>query len=219
LLSGEMPEPQEQAQESAAEIPFWATEEGWQPDPGRPGYNMAGDLYKGDLDAPIKVIEFSDFQCPYCKRHAEQTQSTLDEQYVDTGEVLWVFKHFPLDIHPQAPAAGVAAECAAEQGQFWEMAKLLFDAQQDWSVNDPTPVFSELADELGLDTDAFSACLDDPAMAERVSSDMADGAPFVQGTPTFIILHAGSGSIVPGALPVDSFVQLFDELLAADEGS
>jgi hypothetical protein len=60
-------------------------------------------------------------QCPFCQRHSLETQPVLDEQFVDTGKVLWIFKHFPLSIHPQAPAAGIAAECAADQGQFWEM--------------------------------------------------------------------------------------------------
>jgi protein-disulfide isomerase len=214
LLAGEMPAEPEQQAEAEPEIPVWATAEGWQPDPDRPGYNMAGDQYKGNVDAPITVIEFSDFQCPYCRRHAQETQPTLDEQYVDTGDVHWVFKHFPLDIHPQAPMAGVAAECAAEQGKFWEMAELIFDSQPEWSTPDPVPVLSGLAEELELDMDAFAACLDDPEKMDRVDSDMAEGRQFVQGTPTFIILKDGDGSIVPGALPVDSFVQLFDELLA-----
>ncbi|MFN2203638.1 MAG: DsbA family protein [Caldilineaceae bacterium] len=218
LLSGGMPEQTAQEAGGAAEIPFWATPEGWQPDPDRPGYNMAGDEYKGDIDAPIQVIEFSDFQCPYCRRHAQDAQPTLDEKYVDTGEILWIFKHFPLTIHPQAPAAGVAAECAAEQGKFWEMAEALFNSQSEWSVSDPNPVLSGVAEDLGLDMEAFSACLDDEEMANRVASDTEDGAPFVRGTPTFIILHDGSGSIVPGALPVDSFTQIFDELLAAGGG-
>ncbi len=214
LLSGEMPAEPEQQAAADAEIPYWATVEGWQPDPDRPGYNMAGDLFKGSLDAPITVIEFSDFQCPFCKRHTEMTQPALDEAYVDSGQVMWIFKHFPLDIHPQAPMAGVAAECAGEQGKFWEMSELIFAGQSDWSVADPAPVLSGMAEELELDMDAFAACMEDTEIADRVTSDLADGAQFVRGTPTFIILHEGDGSIVPGALPEESFVQLFDELLA-----
>lgn len=217
LLAGEMPQAAQQAEQPPAGIPFWASAEGLTPDPDRPGYNMAGDLYRGSVDAPITVIEFSDFQCPYCRQHVTQTQPALDEAYVDTGKVLWVFKHFPLSIHPQAPAAGVAAECAAEQGQFWEMHHLLFEDVEAWSIAEPNPVFVELAGQLGLDAEAFTACLDDPAMMERVTADQADGAPYVQGTPTFIILQGEQGSIVPGALPAESFSSIFDELLAGVE--
>jgi protein-disulfide isomerase len=214
LLAGETPQTAQQPEQPEPGIPFWASADGWAPDPDRPGYNMAGDQYRGSLDAPLTVIEFSDFQCPYCRRHTLETQPTLDEAYVDSGKVLWVFKHFPLSIHPQAPAAGVAAECAAEQGQFWEMSHLLFGDVEGWSINDPNPGFIELAGQLALDVDAFTTCLDDPTMLERVTMDMDAGAPYVQGTPTFIILQGEQGSIIPGALPVDTFVSILDEALA-----
>jgi protein-disulfide isomerase len=219
VLAGETPQT---AQESAPEpqgIPVWATTEGWAPDPDRPGYNMAGDQYRGSLDAPLVVVEFSDFQCPYCKRHADETQPTLDEQYVDTGKVLWIFKHFPLNIHPQAPAAGVAAECAAEQGKFWEMKNLLFEDPGSWSIAEPQPVFSELAQRLELDMEAFDACSANPDVLARVDSDLNEGTSFVRGTPTFIILNGEQGSILPGALPLDRFAAILDEELASAEAN
>ena len=220
VLAGESPQTAQQ-QESGAEgeIPFWATAEGLTPDPDRPGYNVAGDLYRGNLDAPIVVVEYSDFQCPFCQRHFEQTQPTLDADFVDTGKVLWVFKHFPLDIHPQAPQAGVAAECAAEQGKFWEMRELIFSNTSSWSTSDPNPVFSDLAGELGLDVEAFDACLTDPEIAQRVESDLQDGAPFVRGTPTFIVLYNGQGSVIPGALPADRFTEILNEVLAETDAN
>jgi protein-disulfide isomerase len=216
-LAGEMPVAAAAAEEQPQEqgIPFWATAEGWQPDPDRPGYNMAGDQYRGDINAPLTVIEFSDFQCPFCQRHVTETQPILDEKYVDSGKVLWVFKHFPLNIHPQAPAAGVAAECAAEQGMFWEMHEALFANVEVWSISDPNAVFQELASEVGLDADAFAACQADPEIAARVDSDLNEGAQFVQGTPTFIIVYGNQGSIIPGALPEASFSEVLDEQLAA----
>jgi protein-disulfide isomerase len=108
MLTGEKPPVQQQEQQTQGnqEIPFWATAEGWLPDTERPGFNMAGDEYRGNTDAKVTVIEFSDFQCPFCKQHVEETQPALDEEFVDSGKVMWVFKHFPLSIHPQAPAAG-----------------------------------------------------------------------------------------------------------------
>lgn len=216
-LAGEMPvaaapEPEQPPQEG---IPFWATAEGWTPDPDRPGYNMAGDQYRGDINAPVTVIEFADFQCPFCQRHVAETQPALDEKYVDSGKVLWVYKHFPLNIHPQAPAAGVAAECAAEQGKFWEMHEALFASVDQWSIDEPTEVFQSLATEVGLAADAFAACLTDPEIAARVDSDLAEGTPFVQGTPTFIIVRGSQGSIIPGALPEARFSEVLDEELAA----
>lgn len=215
LLAGETPlgAEQQQSGNNEAQIPFWATREGWQPDPGRPGVNMAGDWYRGNLDARVVVIEFSDFQCPFCRRHVEQTQPALDEQFVDTGDVMWIFKHFPLQIHPQAPAAGAAAECAGDQGKFWEMHHLLFANTSAWSISDPAPVFTELAAKLNLDLDAFDACFSAPASAQRVTSDLTDGAPFVQGTPTFIVLYNNEGRIIPGALPLETFSQALQEIV------
>lgn len=223
LLAGEKPanaatnEPEQQ--QGASDIPFWATTEGLQPDPDRPGYNMAGDEYHGNLEAKVTVIEFSDFQCPYCGRHSLETQPALDEKFVDSGQVLWVFKHFPLTIHPQAPAAGAAAECAADQGKFWEMHNLLFQNVESWSVDDPTSVFVDLAQQLSLDAGSFQSCLTSPEAADRVASDMNDGAPFVRGTPTFIVLKDNRGQIVPGALPLESFEQLIQQVLDAPSGS
>jgi protein-disulfide isomerase len=222
MLRGEPPPvQQEEAAQGGGEqqIPFWATAEGWLADPERPGFNMAGDVYRGNLDAQVTVIEFSDFQCPFCKQHVEETQPALDEEFVDTGKVMWVFKHFPLSIHPQAPAAGAASECAADQGKFWEMHEALFASQDQWSVEDPTPVFVELAQGIeGLDVAALTACLEEGAVAERVTSDMTEGAPFVQGTPTFIVLYNGQGQIIPGALPIDTFRQVLQEAVDATEG-
>lgn len=217
ILAGESPEALAQAEAEAQpqqEIPFWAAPEGLAADPARPGYNMAGDQYAGSLDAPITMIEFADFQCPYCKQHAQTTQPVLDEQYVNTGKVLRVFKHFPLtQIHPAAPNAAVAAECAAEQGKFWEMYELLFAEQATWSVANPDAALITLAEQLGLDIEAFGACQIDPAIAERVDSDLQDGASLISSTPSFVILFAGQGTIAEGAYPAEAFTEVFDQIL------
>ncbi len=217
LLSGGTPEAA--GAQAEAQIPFWATKEGWQPDPDRPGFDMAGDQYKGELDAPITVIEFSDFECPYCQQHALETQPTLDEQYVDTGKALWIFKHFPLaDIHPSATMGAAAAECATGQGKFWEYEHLLFEKQDEWTIGDTEAALTSLAEEVGMDPEIFQACINDPAIAEAVNSDLTDGAPFVRGTPAFIVLHGEQGSIIPGALPLESFTQILDDVLAGNGG-
>ena len=116
LVAGE--KPPEDPKPKPAELPSWAKPEGLSPDPARPGYTMAGDAYKGDADARLKVIEFTDLQCPSCRRHALETQPVLDRDFVETGKVQWVVKHFPLRIHPNAAVAAAAAECAADQERF-----------------------------------------------------------------------------------------------------
>lgn len=199
--------------EGSEEIPFWATVDGLLPDPDRPGSTMAGDYYRGNPEAKVVVIEFSDLQCPFCRRHTLETQPLLDEQFVATDQVLWVFKHFPLTIHPQAPAAGIAAECAADQGKFWEMHHLLFTNLQSWSIADPTPIFTDLAQQLDLDLEQFTPCLESESAAQRVQEDLEAGTPFVRGTPTFIVLYNGQGSIIPGALPADRFTSILQEVL------
>ncbi len=218
LVAGKKPEQPkaDTAQQGDQKIPFWATAEGLKPDPKRPGYNMAGDEIRGNPDAKVVVVEFSDFQCPFCRRHFQETEPTLDKTFVDTNKIMWVFKNFPLSIHPQAPAAAVAAECASDQGKFWQMHDLLFKDAAPWSISEPNPVFTDMAKELGLNTDQFTKCLSDTgdnSAQKRVQSDMQDGAQFVQGTPTFIVLFNGQGRIIPGALPVERFTQVLQQVL------
>ncbi|MFN8440767.1 MAG: thioredoxin domain-containing protein [Caldilineaceae bacterium] len=217
IAAGQAPvDPQAQQQQQGSgsnQIPIWASAEGLAADPDHPGVNKAGDYYRGNLDASVVVIEFSDFQCPYCKRHEADTQPTLDEQFVNSGKVLWVFKSFPLNIHPQADEAAVAAECAADQGKFWEMHDLLFKDPTTWSIDAPAPIFSSYAQQLGLDVAAFDACQQGTEAQQRVQSDMNDGSSFVRGTPSFIILKGGEGRIIPGALPKDEFVKALDDVV------
>lgn len=216
LIAGETPAQAQQPQpeqQGEGEIPFWATAEGLKPDAAKPGYTVAGDEYRGNPEAKVVVIEFSDFQCPYCRRHVEATQPILDQAFVETDKVLWVFKHFPLSIHPQAQAAGVASECAADQGQFWEMHELLFTTVDQWSVSDPSAVFNQLASQLALDAEQFATCLADDGVAQRVQSDLQEGAAFVQGTPTFVVLFNGEGRLIPGALPAERFQQALQQVL------
>ena len=218
LVAGGTPQtaqadPATQGNSGSGAIPFWATADGLKPDDAHPGLDMAGDFIRGNPAAKVIVIEFSDFQCPYCRSFKTNTEPTLDSTFVETDKVLWVFKHFPLNIHPQAEPAGVAAECAAEQGKFWEMNDLLFSTVDQWSLSEPNPVFSELAKQLGLDTTQFTTCLTAGDALKRVQSDMTDGAPFVQGTPTFILLTPAGGQIIPGALPVDRFVTVIQQAL------
>lgn len=209
-LAGETPVVEE---EPAPDLPFWANADGLAPDPGRAGYNLAGDAYRGDPGAPLVVVEISDFQCPFCRRHALETQPALDEIYVDTGQVMWVFKNLPLANHPQAPAAATAAECAGEQGEFWAMHDLLFEAVEEWAVEPPDSALESLAAELGLNRSAFSSCLGSRAPLERVLDDLYDLSTIFSTTPTFVVLFDGRASVIEGAQPLEQFVARFDGLL------
>jgi protein-disulfide isomerase len=195
-----------------AQLPFWASD-GLRPDPDRPGYTLAGDAYRGDPDAALVVIEVSDFQCPFCRRHTLETQPAIDEAYVDTGQIMWVFKHLPLPMHPQAQLAGAASECAGEQGAFWEMHDLLFETVDAWAVDPPDEVLVGLAAGLGLDDDAFAACLAGRTALESVLSDLNELSGVISSTPTFILIQDGRAQGLSGAQPFEVFQSVFDDVL------
>ena len=211
VISGEAPVAADPP-EDKPDLPFWAHEDGLTPDPDRPGYNLAGDPYRGNPEAEFVVIEISDFQCPFCQRHALETQPALNEQYVETGQVMWVFKHLPLQSHPQALAAATAAECAGDQEAFWEMHDLLFERVGEWAVDQPDAVLTGLAGELGLDEPAFASCVASRAALERVVEDLYDLSGIFGSTPTFVVLYDGWASVIDGAQPFEEFVAAFEEI-------
>lgn len=220
IAAGEAPsDPSAQQQpQGEPQIPFWATAEGLSPDPDRPGVTVAGDFWRGNPDADVVVVEFSDFQCPFCRRHSLDTQPVLDEQFVDAGDVMWVFKHFPVEqTHPQAVFAAGAAQCAGEQGKFWEMHHLLFERTDEWSVSEPDAPLAALAEELDLDMEAFATCYQAQETYQAVLSDLTDGSGFVRGTPTFVVLYGEAGQLIPGALPADQFATALTQMLEEAE--
>jgi protein-disulfide isomerase len=171
-----------------------------------------GAFAYGDPDAPITIIEYTDYQCPFCTRHFEETLPSLKENFIDTGKVYYVVKDFPLiSIHPQATKAGEAARCAGEQDAYLEMHDALFAGQSDWSGNpDAATVFIGFAADLGLDADAFTECLNSGEMETAVLDNMNEGMSFgVNGTPAFFI----NGILVSGALPYESFEQGLNGML------
>jgi len=138
-------------------------------------------------DAQVTVVEFLDFQCPGCG----DLEPTMQELRADLGnEVRFVVRNFPLiDIHPNAVDAAVAAEAAADQDEYAAMHDALFANQDEWTgLDDATDYFRDLADELGLDLDAYDAAVADPATEERVMADRADALDLgLQGTPSIIV--------------------------------
>lgn len=192
------------------------------------------DPVVGDASAPVTIIEFSDFQCPYCAVFATQTFPQLKQEYIDTGKVKLVYRDLPLTQigHRNAPKAAEAAECAAEQNKFLEYHDQVFEKQADWSTaDDPSSLFKDYANELGLD-DEFAACLDGGRRTEEVQKDFADGAQAgINGTPSFLIGRGGKIAFdrVPtrndpyfylgnqkvgfaGAFPFEEFQKLIDPL-------
>ena len=175
------------------------------------------DPAKGDPDAPLVMIEFSDFQCPFCGRFYEQTLPLIERDYIDTGKVRLVYRDMPLEIHPQAPPAHIAAECAGEQGKFWEYHDLLFDRQAAWSGLDPAGLDEALAayaGELGLD-ESFGECTRSPEAKREMEMDYAHARSIgLTGTPSFLIGGEGHDFVaVSGAQPYSVFRSLFNERL------
>ncbi|HUS94804.1 MAG TPA: thioredoxin domain-containing protein [Patescibacteria group bacterium] len=166
----------------------------------------------GNANAPITIVEYTDFQCPFCSRHFSQTYPQILEEYVNTGVVRYVFKDFPLNsIHPQAAEAAEAARCAGDQGRYLDMHDLLFLRQTSWSGQSPTNIFISFAQDLGLDADAFDECLASGIYTSAVDADLQEGIQFgVTGTPAFFI----NGYPVSGAQPFAVFQQAIESLLA-----
>lgn len=164
--------------------------------------SIEGRPYQGPDDARVTIVEFSDYQCPFCSRHFRDTVPQLLSQY--QGEIKYVVLNFPLsNIHPMAQKAAEAAECALDQGEFWEFHDTLFENQ---SALD-TASLKKYAADLGLDTGSFNTCLDSGDKAQQVRSDLQAGqAAGVRGTPTFFI----NGQRLVGAVPLNRFQTLID---------
>ncbi len=167
-----------------------------------PSYDMVAlsddDPFKGDENAPVTIVEWSDFECPFCSRFYSQTLGLIEENYIDTGKVKLVYRDFPLNFHENAQKAAEAGECADDQGKFWEMHNLIFENQQIMNVDN----FKKWAADIGLDTEEFNECLDSGKYATEVQKDMQEGsAAGIRGTPGFII----NGRLVSGAQPYANF--------------
>ena len=170
------------------------------------------DPVMGSPDAPVTMIEFSDFQCPFCKQFFDQSLATLKEKYINTGKVKFVYRDFPLStIHADAQIAAEAANCAREQGgdeTFFKYHDLIFNNQASIANH---AVFAQFAGQLALDTAKFQQCLDSGKYTEEVNNDFNDGRAFgVSGTPTFFI----NGQSIGGAQPVEAFEKVIDAELA-----
>ncbi len=173
---------------------------------------------RGSANAPVTMIEFSDYQCPYCKRHADQTVPELLKDYVQTGKVRYAFRDFPLtQMHPLAAKAAEAARCAGDQGKYWEMHDRLFANPAELQA-EKLPVHAR---SIGLEEAAFRACLDDSRHAAAVQTDLDAGTELgIGGTPAIVVGlsdgdQAKNAVVVRGALPIGTFKAEIEKLLAA----
>ncbi len=178
---------------------------------------MSGGAVLGEIDAPVTIVEFSDYQCPFCRRFSLFVFPAIQREYIDTGKVRYVFRDFPLSsIHQQAEKAHESARCAAEFNKYWEMHDVLFERQNDLMV----PSLKQYAGELGLDSTRFEECLDSGKYQVAIQKDVADGqAAGISGTPSFFVGKSGSGdsitcTIIRGAQPLATFQAIIQQLLS-----
>ncbi|MEO8200521.1 MAG: DsbA family protein [Gemmatimonadota bacterium] len=182
-------------------------------DTGDTSYLIA-ERSKGKVDAPITVLEMSDFQCPYCRQHAIETWPELDRLYVQTGKVRWIFINFPIpQLHPNATTAAEFAMCSAKVGKFWPVHDLLFAHQDVWApLKDPAPFLLTLADSAGIERSAVLPCLTNHGTRELLQRDAEGSAQVgVRSTPTFII----EGGLLRGAAPLALFKGILDSIYTA----
>lgn len=176
-----------------------------------------GSYVKGDADAPVTLIEFADFQCPFCGRFARHTAPVVDKEYVETGKVSMVFKHFPLR-GPDSISASIASQCAGEQGKFWEYHDILYENQgaenSGWVSKDR---LKALASDISLDRTSFDACLESNRYSQLVQNDLQLARDLrLRGTPTFVTAYSDGSQpqALVGAQPADAFRKILNDKLA-----
>jgi|TARA_R110000851_G_scaffold90253_8_gene197208 protein-disulfide isomerase len=169
----------------------------------------------GSAASQLAIIEFSDYQCPYCKRFIDQTFTKIKSNYIDSGKVQYLTRDFPLNFHPKAKGAAIAANCGFKQDAYWPMRGLLFNNMKQ--LNEA--LYQQTATDLSLDITQFTNCLADETIASKIEQDIAYGSSLgIKGTPSFIIGRVEgnqliSPKLVVGAQSYETFAVLIDELL------
>lgn len=171
------------------------------------------DPFLGSESAKVTIVEFSDFQCPFCRSFWRNTLPEIKENYIDTGKAKFVYRDFPLDFHPGAMPAAQGSECAREQGKFWEYHDKIFKEQDkigtgtiEFGLND----LKKWAEEINLDSNKFNQCLSSEKYKQEVQKDYSDGVNYdVTGTPTIFI----NDRKLVGAQPFENFAAIIEEEL------
>jgi protein-disulfide isomerase len=187
------------------------------PTPQSVKVSIDDDPIKGDPKAPVTIVEFSDYQCPFCKRFYDQVLPALEKEYISTGKVRLVYRDYPLQFHKNALPAAIAANCAREQGKYWEVQNFLFENPNKL---DTASIISS-AGELNLNREEFEKCLNDKTQEAEIDKDFQDGQLYgVRGTPSFFIGKTDddkkemTGLYIRGAQPFQVFKREIDKLLA-----
>jgi protein-disulfide isomerase len=175
----------------------------------------SGELALGRSDAPLTMVEFTDYECPFCRRFASDVWPKLKKEYIDTGKLRYIARDLPLQIHASAAPAAEAAHCAGDQGKFWEMHAALLGGPEDLGSGG----IERRARALGLDMASFGECIARRKYADLIAAHMHEAdAVGIDGTPGFVVGRAREGELagvrVEGALPYDEFAGLLNQLLA-----
>ncbi len=178
--------------------------------PARPHPQADGNKM-GDPNAPVKIIEYADFQCPYCLHYWEDTEPQIIQNYVATGKVYYEYRSMGGFIGPESEAAAAAAYCAGDQGKFWEYHDILFANWTGENAGDFTQTkLQQFATALSLNLDQFNTCLNNGNYTARVNQDVTDAhVAGVQATPSFLI----NGKLLEGAQPYEDFQKEIDAAL------
>jgi protein-disulfide isomerase len=178
---------------------------------------LLAERTKGAADAPITIIEASDFQCPWCRRFWAETLPALDSAYIETGKAKLIFLNLPIpQLHPNAPAAHEFAMCAAMQNHFWRVHDLLYGNQDAWApLKDPEPYFRLLADSAGLDRSKLQTCFQTGAVRRLIQQEVEmNERGGIRSTPSFII----ENGLLQGAQPFEVWRPILDSIFAAKTG-
>ncbi len=176
------------------------------------------DPMMGNPDAQFTIVEFSDFQCPFCAKFHSETLPLLMQNYINNGKVNLVFRDFPIEsTHPSAVPAAHASECADDQGKFWEMHDMIFENQVIWKNMDPLQsldLFKKYSIEIGIDADMYDSCMSSARHIDEIKEDLEDGRKYgVTGTPGFFVGNEKVGfTKIIGAQPFSSFQRVIDGL-------
>ncbi len=185
--------------------------------------SMDDDAIEGDANAPVTIIEFSDYECPYCKRYVQQTYPEIFKNYIDTGKVKYIFRDLPLSFHdPAATKEAIAANCARAQGDdktYYKFHDLQYENTGSNGTGIPDDKLVELAKSLGLDGAKFKKCVDDEEYKDEVTKDLDDAQKVgATGTPTFFIGKSSDsgtikGEMLVGAQPYEAFKAAIEKYL------
>jgi protein-disulfide isomerase len=170
----------------------------------------------GREDAPVTMVEFTDYQCPFCRRFEADSFVQLKQNYIDTGKVRFVSRDLPLEFHPNAPRAAAAARCAGEQHKFWEMHDVIM---QDTATDLGPDAIMKYGQKINLDMPAFNACMSDKKYTAAIQKDTADaGTLGISGTPSFVIGRTAKDQIdgvrIVGAVPYSVFDSTIKDMLS-----